>query len=869
MDTNVLPDETNVPNELLGQSHERELLKASEKFEKRDDRNEAYVGFGATTEGMVITTTYLNHLTEAVREKLSSGERPKSNTLDFKLERLLRQLGHDVLALCILQSGLHSAGRDACGYAAAGTNMGQAINDELWAAELLQSDKKLHARISKQAKERFASVDLRKSYAKRLAEEDGFTMKDWSEKLLLRAGNWGLDLLVNAMPLVFERREPKGYRGEYLWSVTELGLDMAKEALSEVVCRSPVYQPRTERPKDWDRFTMNVAEDDRTLDRAQLLRTSHKDIISATNHAIRTGTMGTALRAINALQSVPFTVNTWIRDVIIECYNRGITVDGLPSRGKLEVPKKLPAEEFAQLSIEQRRLLAKTRRGKLKANRTNDADDIMFREDMETVDLRLITADQFFCPMNMDWRGRVYSLTSFAFAREDRVRALFLCANGEPIGRKGIYWLAMHVANCGAFKVKDADGNEAGIDKKPIRERVRWVKENLTLIKDYVKRPLYNTGWTKADSPFLFLAAARELVSALQTGPGYVCHMPVSFDGSCSGLQHLAAMTLAPEGSYVNLTNNASPEDVYQRVASRVQEMIRADFGNEELFGKADEEKPERKTVMTFNKLAKLVDAYGIDRKLVKRNVMVFCYASNEYGMSEQQFEDTMAPLEMKWLKGEIENHPFGDTDDEWRLVSRYIAKRTLAAIKEIVRLPAEAMAFMQAIAKAMAHEGKPVRWTSPAGVPCINRYHDVIKERVELFFQNNGVKRKVKIEVATGYDTPIAKAKSASTIAPNFVHSHDAGHLLMTVDACVSEGITDIATVHDSFGCLPSRATRFNQIIREQFLKMYSEHDVLAELLESARADLTPANHHRLPELPAKGALNLKEVLNAKYAFA
>jgi hypothetical protein len=36
--------------------------------------------------------------------------------------------------------------------------------------------------------------------------------------------------------------------------------------------------------------------------------------------------------------------------------------------------------------------------------------------------------------------------------------------------------------------------------------------------------------------------------------------------------------------------------------------------------------------------------------------------------MSEQHFEDTMEPLELKLLKKEIDAHPFGDTEDEWRL---------------------------------------------------------------------------------------------------------------------------------------------------------------------------------------------------------
>jgi DNA-directed RNA polymerase len=56
---------------------------------------------------------------------------------------------------------------------------------------------------------------------------------------------------------------------------------------------------------------------------------------------------------------------------------------------------------------------------------------------------------------------------------------------------------------------------------------------------------------------------------------------------------------------------------------------------------------------------------------------------------------------------------------------------------------------------------------------------------------------------------------------------------LLRTVNAAVAEGIRSIATVHDSFGCLPSRAERFRKIIREQFVKMYEEHDVLAQVLE------------------------------------
>jgi DNA-directed RNA polymerase len=740
--------------------------------------------------------------------------------------------------------------------------MGETINDELWAAKLLQTDAKLARKITKKAEERFSSVSLRKAHAKRLAEEEGFQMQSWGPKLCVRAGNWGMDVLLRSLPLVFQL-EDGAVRDVKRWSITEFGMDMARAALAEVVCLNPVYQPRTERPKDWDRFVMRVAEDDRTMDRAQLMRTRHKDIMASVGHAIRTGQMAPALRAINALQSVPFAVNTWIMDVMVECYNNNITVEGLPSWRRLEVPKKLPTAKWMELPVEERQLLSKTRRGRMKANRANDADVMAFEEDMQIAG-RLALADQFFTPMNMDWRSRVYALTQFNFQREDRVRSLFLFANGEPLGEDGLYWLKLHVANCGAFKGEDG----IGTDKKPFEERIKWVDENLTLIADYVRRPTFNTGWTKADAPFLFLASCRELVSAITHGPeGYVCHLPVSWDGACNGLQHICSATRAPEGRHVNLTKCDTPADVYQLVAEIAKSTIEADLGNHELFVKVDEKKPP-KVNATYDQLARICLAYGVDRKLVKRNVLTFGYSSKEYGMSEQHYEDTMQPLELKLLKGEIDAHPFGDNEDEWRLVCRYLAKRTLAAIKSVLPAAAEAMGFMQALAKRLAHEGKPLRWTTPAGVPCVNRYHDLITERIKLFCTSNGVKSACSVTVAVGYETPIAKEKAAAGIAANHTHSNDAAHLLLTSAACADEGI-ELATVHDSFGCLPSRARRVNEILREQFLKMYEDHDVLAELLESARADLTPASHDKLPELPLKGPLDLTEILKARYAFA
>ncbi len=103
--------------------------------------------------------------------------------------------------------------------------------------------------------------------------------------------------------------------------------------------------------------------------------------------------------------------------------------------------------------------------------------------------------------------------------------------------------------------------------------------------------------------------------------------------------------------------------------------------------------------------------------------------------------------------------------------------------------------------------------------------------------------------------------------MAANFVHACDAAHLMLTVNAAVAEGITSIATVHDSFGCLPAHAERFRQIIREQFVRMYEENDVLAQVLEEARKDLKDPKGP--PALPKQGSLKIEKVMDAEYAFA
>jgi DNA-directed RNA polymerase len=829
-----------------------EFERSKTKIAKIDSRRALASGFGATTSGRAIVKRYHERLSEAFSLALLG---PRSRIrAEAELVFTLRGLSTDLLALMSIQTVLHSIGRRDDLFHTL-TALGHAAAAECWAAKMTTDESGTTARIARAVKMRHTSVQSRTSdFRKRIdrAIVDGkinktFKAKRWSPEALVIAGAWLWNVLSTALNETFSRQIiQQGCRQLSYVTLSEGSWDIVDQALERAMVSNPIYWPTAQPPKPWGYWNDGGSWDDRVT--ASVLRTYHKETQAAVKHAIKSGQMKPALDAVNSLQSVAFKINTRVLEVLEQCADQGINVKGLVPANLKPEPKPNAFAWEAMDKQQQGRFHAKNAEVH-KRNRARLSDRLLLAEDMQTA-YAMLEHRRFYTPMNCDWRGRVYGLSHFNFQREDRVRALFLFADGEPIGADGIEWLKVHTANCGDF---------GKISKRPINERKQWCNENIQLITSIASDPLAHTSWMDADKPFLFLAACLELSAALVQGLSYITQLPISFDGSCSGLQHLCAMTRAPEGSMVNLTPSELPQDVYQVIADDAFIAITE-----------DEEHAD---------LAKRFLEWGGDRrKAAKRNVMTYAYSSKKFGMAAQQQVDLIQPLADKVLDGEAEEHPFegyqyGPYDKHGNQqpskAARFLAHHVYEAIIKRIHKPAEAMEFLQKIARALAHEGKPVQWTTPVGIPWINRYHERIVSRVELFLNDGGIKVRTRVSVTTGGKKAIDKAKASNGVAPNFVHALDAAHLMLVANAAKLEGITSMATVHDSFGCLASQANRFNQIIREQFALMYETNDVLKQILERATGDLTEANRSKLPALPTYGDLNLKDILDADFAFA
>jgi DNA-directed RNA polymerase, mitochondrial len=777
-------------NEALPQ----EVRIAQDRNAKRQKGIAKAHGPAATAEPRAVMRSWLPVLTEGLARALA--EKPDDDLRTFL--GVVRELDHAKLGLCLLTGALERKEN----YLKAAEHIAHHIYWECFAAGFFKGYPKAAKKAEDQQKGQPLSLSQKR--ARTAAVLEGYKMEDWSPKLRVLAGNWGIDQLLRFLPDVFkvEKQIPRGKvkrerRPEKVLKLTPAARTYAQDSVAELISRNPVWLPMAEEPVKWMAWNKGVTSDKRLAGATNLVGYRHEATISAVRHSIRDGTMQPTLDAVNALQAVPFTINKRVLAVISACAAQKIAVKGVPN--------------------------------------DDSRGHVMFELTVQTAKA-MAGHERFWTPMNLDWRGRVYGLSSFNFQREDRARALFLFADGEPIGEDGLYWLKVHCANCGDF---------SGVSKKPFKERVRWAEENLDLITATAETPLRDLRWVEAEKPFLFLAACTELKDALVSGPSCITRLPVSFDGSCSGLQHMCAMVRSPEGALVNLTPNEQMQDVYQAVANRVRGRIEQDLTDKKKKHLArrcldwiwEPSKPDR------------------PRKTVKRNVMTYFYGSDVPGMTNQQLDGTMQEL-IEPLSGL-----------EGIKTAEYVARHVKSTIKEVIEQPTEVMEFLRKLARALGHENLPLRWTTPCGFPWFNLYLEPETEQVRLFLHSLGIGFRIK-SVTGEYAPNILISKAVNGASPN--HACDAAHLLRTVNAAVSEGITSIATVHDSFGCLPSRASRFRKIIREEFVRMYQEHDVLQEIFDQAQADLSEPDTKRMPKGPPEwGPLDIRQVLKAEYAFA
>ncbi|KAJ3303464.1 DNA-directed RNA polymerase, partial [Blyttiomyces sp. JEL0837] len=116
------------------------------------------------------------------------------------------------------------------------------------------------------------------------------------------------------------------------------------------------------------------------------------------------------------------------------------------------------------------------------------------------------------------------------------------------------------------------------------------------------------------------------------------------------------------------------------------------------------------------------------------------------------------------------------------------------------------------------------VIWTTPLGLPIVQPYRELRTKEVKTLLQTVTV-------VDHHSPSPVNPQKQSTAFPPNFIHSLDATHMMLSAIACNRAGL-DFASVHDSYWTHASDVETMSAILREAFVKLHSM-DVMKKLRE------------------------------------
>lgn len=553
-------------------------------------------------------------------------------------------------------------------------------------------------------------------------------------------------------------------------------------------------------------------------------------------------------QALNALQNTAFTFNPHVLQLVEEIQQRGGGLCKVPQLAEEPLPprpQKVWADDAARRADPEWRQWRKAARQVHQANRTRKLSAGPFLRTMQAVRaIQRTGAKRFWFVYNLDFRGRIYPVSAYLSPQgDDLSRGLLQFADGKPLGPDGAFWLALHGINA----LDKLPGDDRKVATMTLEERVQWVKDNTEAIVRVAEDPFADRWWMQAKEPFVFYAFCHEWRGYQLHGERWVSHLPVNVDGTCNGLQHYAAMYRDPVGAAaVNVSPAARPNDVYRQTMLAVLEKLEQRASSEPL-------------------AALWLGSGLVDRDLVKRPSMTFCYGSNLYGFAEQIAQELKG---RETWRSEIRHH-FDVVDEQGKVregaglkrACFYLAKVIHEALEETVTAAVEGMAWLQKTARRVVKSGKRIEWTVPLTGFLVRQYYMKLEKKQIRTALLGGISRAV-VRVPT---TEVNVTKQANAVAPNMIHSLDAAALQLTVSAAVEAGITHFLTIHDSYGTHAADMTALSRILREQFVRLY-EHDVVADLAQQFRQQAP--EDVELPEPPAKGDLDLQGVLQSRYFF-
>ncbi|KRR22168.1 DNA-directed RNA polymerase [Bradyrhizobium retamae] len=792
------------------------VFKGAETFERTTKEAEE-AGRGAETAyAQRLLQEFMLPLIEALTSFVETNRPGKHG----KIRTLLQRCSPDKAMYLAMQAVFNSFTHEAP-LAGLATRIGRMVEDEVRFSRFQELHGDYYAAIKKDFK-RKGTKDYRFMH-RVLTHKANELADEWIEWTVAERAEVGMklvDVILTNTDLIEKRQFNQHGKTRTLIVPTESAKKWIDEHKEFSKFLFPDKMPCIIPPDDWTGLNQGGYYSPELRHATPMIKTSGK------KHRLHVqgGDLTATMEALNALQEVPWEVNTEVLAVVVACWNANLRI-GMPQKDPLEIPPS-PVAKGTELTEAQQEALTDWKHEAAEIH-TQEKERRSKSFQISRI-IRLASEytkyDKFWYVWYADSRGRFYPTTSgFNPQGADISKGLLRPNQSKPLGKSGWYWLRVNGAN------------RFGHDKVSYDDRVKWVDEQQEFFLRAANDPMSHTEvWGNADKPWQFLAWLFEYRDALALEAlghdigSYRSRIPVGRDGTCNGLQHFSAM-LRDEtgGTYTNLVPMAVPADIYSAVARVCTKALR----NEQ----AD----------PFGWLP-YIDAHGegtVPRKLAKRPVMTLPYGSTRQSCTKYIFEYVMA-TDREHFEGNFK-------------AACWLTPYMWTSIGEVVVAARDAMRWLQKAAGVLSKANEPITWTAYDGFPVYMGTRVINSTKIET--QLGG---RFQLRVGT-FTEDIDRNRQRNGVAPNFVHSQDAAHMRAVVRQCKAEGIAPLAFIHDDFGTHAADTERLGEIIRETFVALYADHDPLQALAAQYQD-----TEYELEPIPPYGTLDIQDVRKSLYFF-
>ncbi|KAI2624206.1 DNA/RNA polymerase [Hypoxylon sp. NC1633] len=606
----------------------------------------------------------------------------------------------------------------------------------------------------------------------------------------------------------------------------KVGIMLPNKFLVDLLKREPPgdflarHLPMLVEPEPWTKFDRGGFIEFPT----PLLRVKHgeKDQRVYAEAAVLRGDMEQVSKGLDVLGRTGWRVNRPVFDVMLEAWNSGEELANIPP---LDPQIPVPEEpEASDNPLHRRQWLQAV---KAVENRKSGLHSERCFMNFQLEIANAFKDQTFYFPHNMDFRGRAYPIPTYLnHMGADHVRGLLYFAEGKELGERGLRWLKIHLANV------------FGYDKASLKDRESFVTDHLDDIYDSANNPL--TGrrwWLQAEDAWQCLATCFEIKAALESPDPtkFVSHLPVHQDGTCNGLQHYAALGGDLWGAQqVNLEPGDRPADVYSAVAELVKESIAEDIKADNVFAKAIDGKITRKVV----KQTVMTNVYGVTFAGAKAQVLkqldaAYPNIQQDAGIPASMIASYIATKIFKALSSMFR----GAHDIQFWLgecagrvcraitpeqLDRIASGETTTSKKQSSSSARAAKKSRTATDTLLSQCRSTVVWTTPLRMPVVQPYRKSGTRIINTSLQD------LTLHIPERSD-PVNRRKQLQAFPPNFIHSLDASHMLLSALECDELGLS-FAAVHDSFWTHACDIDVMNRVLRDCFIRIHSE-DVIGRL--------------------------------------